>query len=119
MSSGGGTPVCKIADYNKYVYDQKAKAKKSKPKKSDLKEFKFGPNISEGDLKIRIDRGREFITSGDMVKYSVVFRGREVFYSEIGMTKLKIIESELSDIARIENPPKLMGNVISLTLIKK
>ncbi len=116
MSSGGGIPVCRIADYNKYAYDQKAKLKKTKPKKSDLKEFKFGPNIGEGDLRMRIERGREFIQNGDMVKYTVVFRGREVVYPEIGITKLKIVESELADVGKVENPPRLMDKTMSILL---
>lgn len=119
VSAGGGTPVCRIADFNKYIYDQKAKLKKAKPKKSDLKEFKFGPNIGEGDLKVRIDRGREFLENGDMVKYTVVFKGREVVFPEIGITKLKIVESELSEVGKVEHPAKLVGYMMSITLTAK
>src|SRR3990167_9579039 len=52
VSRGANPPVCRIMDYNKYLYDQKVKQKKSKPKKTNLKEFQFGPNIGEGDLKL-------------------------------------------------------------------
>lgn len=119
MSAGGGTPVCRIMDYNKYLYDQKVKLKKNKTKKTDIKEFKIGPNTSEGDLRVRIDRGKEFLNQGNVVKYTVVFKGREVAFPEIGKTKLKIIESELSEVSKPEGEIKLMGKIMTLTLSPK
>ena len=119
MSAGGGVPVCRIMDYNKYMYDQKAKLKKSKTKKTDIKEFKIGPNTSEGDLRVRIDRGKEFLNQGNVVKYTVVFKGREVAFPEIGKTKLKIIESELSEVSKPEGIIRLMGKIMTLTLSPK
>jgi translation initiation factor IF-3 len=119
MSSGGGIPVCRIIDYNKYLYDQKAKAKKSRTKKVDLKEFKIGPNTSEGDLRVRIDRGKEFLSQGNVVKYTVVFKGREAAFPEIGKTKLKIIESELSEVGKSDGDVKHMGKIMMLTISPK
>ena len=116
MSSGGGTPVCRIMDYNKYVYEQKAKLKKGKSKKTDSKEFKISPNTGEGDLRNRIDRGKEFLLQGNMVKYTVVFKGREAAFPEVGKTKLKIIESELSDVGKPEGEIKHMGRTMFMTL---
>ena len=103
----------------KYMYDQKAKLKKSKTKKTDIKEFKIGPNTSEGDLRVRIDRGKEFLNQGNVVKYTVVFKGREVAFPEIGKTKLKIIESELSEVSKPEGIIRLMGKIMTLTLSPK
>lgn len=103
-------------DYNKYVYEQKSKSKQSKAKKTELKEFQLGPNTGEGDLKVRIERGRKFLQEGNMVKYTVKFRGRAKLFPEIGETKLKIIQSELADVSRIDKPAKLMGNIMSMTL---
>ncbi len=118
--SGSATPpVCKIIDYNKYQYDQKAKEKKARPKKTTIKEFKLTPKISEGDLQLRIRRGKEFLEVGNMVKYTVRFKGRERKYPEIGETKLKIIESELTEVARIEKPAKMLGYTMSMTLMPK
>jgi len=117
VSPGAKPPVARIMDYNKYLYDQKSKAKKSKTKKTDLKEFQFGSNIGEGDLKVRIDRGREFLKEGNMVKYTVKFKGRANLHPTIGMTKLKIIESELSDVSKVEKEPRKMGSLLSMTLI--
>ena len=119
MSAGGGIPVCRIIDYNKYLYDQKAKLKKTKTKKVDLKEFKIGPNTSEGDMRVRIDRGKEFLNQGNVVKYTVVFKGREAAFPEIGKTKLKIIESELSEVAKPDGEIRHMGKIMSLVLSPK
>ncbi len=119
VSGSANPPVCRILDFNKFLYEQKSKEKKSKIKKSDLKEFVFSPKIGEGDLRIRINRGREFLTEGNLVKYTVKFKGREMAFPDIGLTKLKIIVSELSDISEIENEPKLVGYTMSMTLVPK
>lgn len=112
-------PVCKIADYNKYVYDQKDKEKKQKVRKSDLKEFVISPKISEGDLQVRLKRAKEFLEGQDMVKFTVKFKGREKAYPKIGETKLKIVESELAEVARVESPIKFMGSLMSISFMPK
>lgn len=119
VSSGAKPSVCKILDYKKYIYNQKVKTKESKPKKTDRKEFKLSPKIGEGDLSLRIRRGREFLEAGNMVKYTVKFKGRESKYPEIGETKLKIIESELSDISSLERNIEKKGRFMSMTLMPK
>ena len=103
-------------DYNKYLYEQKTKSKQSKAKKTELKEFQLGPTTGEGDLKIRIDRGRKFLLEGNVVKYTVKFKGRAKLFPELGETKLKIIQSELADVSRVEKPAQLLGNIMSMTL---
>lgn len=103
-------------DYNKYLYEQKSKTKQAKVKKTEMKEFQLGPHTGEGDLKVRIERGRKFLQDGNVVKYTVKFRGRAKLFPEIGETKLKIIESELSDVSRVEKPAKLLGHLMSMTL---
>lgn len=103
-------------DYNKYLYEQKAKAKKIRAKKTKLKEFRLGPNTSDGDIQIRIERGKEFLQQGNMVKYTVKFKRRENLFPEQGITKLKIIESELASCSRIDTPIKRMGNMMYIVL---
>lgn len=119
VASNANPPVCKIQDYNKYLYEQNAKAKKTRVKKSELKEFVFGPHIGEGDLNIRIKRGKEFLADGHMVKYTVKFAGRQILYPAIGETKLKIVESELADTAKVESPIKLNEKFMSITFVAK
>jgi len=101
------------------LYEQHAKAKKTRTKKSDLKEFVFGPHIGEGDLTIRINRGKEFLTDGHMVKYTVKFTGRQIIFPAIGETKLKIVESELSEVAKVESPIKQHEKFMSITFVAK
>lgn len=119
VSSQAKPPVCKILDHSKYLYEQKAKLKKSKPKKTDLKELQLRPNIGEGDLKMRIERGKEFLAGGNMVKYTVKFKGREKKYPEIGRTKLKIVESELAAVSQVERENAYAGGTISIVLMPK
>lgn len=116
VSGNANPPVCKILDYNKYLYEQKSKAKQSKAKKTELKEFQIGPNIGEGDLKVRIDRSRKFLIDGNMVKYTVKFKGRARLFPEHGETKLKIIQSELADVSRVEKATQKVGNLMTMTL---
>jgi len=117
VSRGATPPVCKLVDYNKFLFEQKSKLKKTKTKKAELKEFRLTRRIGEEDLKVRIRRGKEFLMSGNMVKYTVKFKGREASYPEQGVLKLKIIESELSEVAKSDAEPKMMGKLMSITLI--
>ena len=116
---GGEIPVCRILDYKKYLFEQKSKLKKNKQKKTELKEFQLRPNTGEGDIKIRVDRAREFLQQGNMVKFTVKFKGREITFPEIGTNKLKVIESELADVSQVETPAKLLGKQMSITLMPR
>lgn len=117
VSGGVEPPVCKIIDYSKYLFEQKSKLKQAKTKKSELKELTFGPNIGEGDLKQRIERGKGFLQEGHMVKYTVKFRGRARAHPEFGEIKLKIIDSELAGIGKIERGPEMRGSFLSVTYV--
>ena len=117
VSGSAVPPVCKIVDYNKYIYEQKGKLKKAKAKKTDLKEFIMSPNISEGDLNVRIRRGKEFLSEGNMVKYTVKFKGREIAYPKRGEIKIKIIESELNGVGKVERPMQVVGQLMSITFM--
>ena len=91
ISEKANPPVAKILEYSKFLYEERKKqsASKSKSHKSETKEFVFGPTIGEGDLKIRVDRTRDFLAEGNRVKMSVKFKGREVTHPEIGLKKIK------------------------------
>jgi len=117
VSGSAVPPVCKIIDYNKYLYEQKGKLKKSKSKKTELKEFTMSPNISEGDLNVRIKRAKEFLEDGNMVKFTVKFKGREATYPERGEIKIKIIESELNGMGKVERPLQMVGQLMTVTFM--
>jgi translation initiation factor IF-3 len=112
-------PVAKILDFNKYLYDErkKASATKAKSKKSELKEFRFGPTIDEGDLVQRIERARKFLSDGNRVRITVKLKGRQMAHPEIGFEKLERFIKELSSMSKTESEPKLARNIISATLV--
>lgn len=89
--------ICKIMDYNKFVYNQKKVEKKNNnaPKQ---KEVKFTPNISENDLNVKIKQARKFLEKGSPVKIEVFFKGREITHKDIGKVTLMKFLNELVDV---------------------
>jgi translation initiation factor IF-3 len=116
-------PVCKILDYQKYLYQQTKKAKemKSNSAKIVIKEIRFGPNTDEHDFQFKLKHAREFLSSGDKVKASVFFKGRSIVYAEQGEKLLLRFAVELEDVARAEQMPKLEGKrmIMMMAPIKK
>lgn len=114
-------PVAKIVDFNKFLYEQNKKqsAAKSKSKKSELKELRFGPNIGDGDLRIKAQRAREFIEDGDQVKVTIQLRGRERAFPKIAREKVEIFYEQIKDIARKDKEIKEEGSRITATFVKE
>jgi translation initiation factor IF-3 len=114
-------PVAKILDFSKFLYEERKKksAAKAKAKKSELKEFRFGPTIGDGDLNSRIDRTKEFINDGNRVKISVVLKGREGMFPQIAYDRIKKVEQGLADTAKAEAPASRNGNIISIVFVGK
>ena len=86
ISAKADPPVCKIIDYQKYLYQQKKKAKemKSNAAKVVIKEIRFGPNTDEHDFQFKLKHAQEFLQEGSKVKSSVFFKGRSIIYAEQG-----------------------------------
>ena len=108
-------PVAKIVEFTKFLYEEKKKASasKAKSKKTDVKEFWLSPTTDEGDIQRFVKRAKEFIEDGDKVKITVKMRGRQAMFPEVAYAKIKIIEKELLEVAKMESDPKRMGNIIS------
>ncbi len=121
ISEGANPPIAKILDFNKFLYEENKKtaAAKAKSKKSELKEFKFGPNIGKGDLNDRIERAREFLTDGNRVRVTVQLRGREKAFPEVAYEKMQFFMTGLEDIAKTDETPKLVGGEIKITFNRK
>ena len=119
ISENTNPPVTKILDFNKYLYEERKKfsSAKAKSKKSELKEFRFGPTIGESDMATRIERAKKFIKDGNRVKISIKLKGREAAYPQIGYEKVKKFISGISEIAKTEAEPKLIGNIISVVFV--
>lgn len=109
-------PVCKILDAGKYRYEmQKRKAEaKKKQKVVEIKEIKFTPNIGDNDYSIKMRAAKRFLESGNKVKFTLRFRGREMSYIDSGSEVLKRAKSDLEGIAKVEQEAKLEGRQMGM-----
>jgi len=109
-------PVCRIMDYGKYKYQLSKKAKDAKKKQTviHVKEMKLRGKTEEHDFQFKLRNIRRFISEGDKVKVSIIFKGREITHTELGMSMLKRVAEEVKDIASVEAPPKLEGRNMSM-----
>jgi translation initiation factor IF-3 len=108
VSPNAKPPVCRIMDYGKYKYEQSKKAKKAKKKQHVMivKEVKLRPKIEPHDYAFKMNHARRFLEHANRVKFSLLFRGREVTHPDIGLRILNKVAEDLSDIATVEAPPK-------------
>ncbi|MBK7404925.1 MAG: translation initiation factor IF-3 [Phycisphaerales bacterium] len=113
-------PVCKIMDYGKYKYDlsQKERKNRAKSKGSELKEVRLGRSvkIDPHDVGIRVQQARRFLLAGHKVQITQRFRGREMMHKELGIDRLRAIVDDLSDIAKVEAPPRWVARSANLLL---
>jgi translation initiation factor IF-3 len=109
-------PVCRIVDYGKYHYQQEKRDRKQK-RRTKLKEVKFTIKIGEHDFQTKLNRARQFLSKGDMVRVSIFFRGREVVHAARGREMLKRVEDQVRDIARVEGQPSAKGRMLQMMLV--
>ncbi len=115
-------PVCKIADFGKFRYEQTRREKEAKKKQkvTEVKEIRLSPNIDDNDLNTKANQARKFLEHGDKVKASLKFRGREMAHMSNGKEILDQFAEILSDVAAIDKPAKLEGrNMIMFLTLKK
>jgi len=116
-------PVCKIVDYQKFLYERKKKEKETKAKaaKQVLKEIRFGPNTDEHDVNFKLKHARTFLEDGNKVRAYVFFRGRTIIYIERGVNLLMGFANVLIDegVARLEAEPKQEGKKVAIMLAPK
>ena len=118
ISPNADPPVCKIIDYNKFLYDKKKKEKemKANAKVSEVKEIRFTPNTDEHDFNFKVKHAMNFLQDGNKVKAYVQFRGRAIAYKEKGEIILLKFAQELAEYGKVEMMPKLEGNRMFLFL---
>ena len=118
ISAKADPPVCKILDYEKYIYQQKKKAKemKSNASKVVIKEIRFGPNTDEHDFQFKLKHAKEFLQEGSKVKATIFFRGRSIMFAEQGEKQLLRFAVELEEFGRAENMPVLEGKRMTMML---
>ncbi|MBQ6578634.1 MAG: translation initiation factor IF-3 [Bacteroidales bacterium] len=118
ISAKADPPVCKILDYQKYLYQQKKKAKemKSNSAKIVLKEIRFGPNTDEHDFQFKLKHAMEFLQDGSKVKATIFFRGRSIMFADQGEKQLLRFAVELEEYGKAENMPVLEGKRMSIII---
>ncbi|MBQ9140699.1 MAG: translation initiation factor IF-3 [Lachnospiraceae bacterium] len=114
-------PVCKIADYGKYKYEQMRREKEAKKKQKviDIKEIRLSPNIDTNDLNTKANSARKFLTKGDKVKVSLRFRGREMAHMNSSKHILDDFAELLADVAVVDKAPKVEGRSMTMFLTEK
>lgn len=122
ISDKSTPPVCRIVDYGKYKFNQEKKAKEAKKKQhnASLKEVKMRYKIEEHDYKVRINQALKFLNSGDKVKATITFRGREIQHANLAIELLKKMAQDLTENAEVQQAPSRDGkNMIMILTPKK
>jgi len=118
ISPHADPPVVKIMDYGKYKYEQQKKEKEARKKQHtvELKEIRFRPHTDTHDFNFKTKHAKGFLESGHKVKAYVQFRGRDIIYKDHGMEVLARFITELEDLAKIDQAPKMEGRRMTTIL---
>lgn len=121
ISPNADPPVCKIIDYNKFLYDKKKKEKemKAKSKASEVKEIRFTSNTDDHDFDFKAKHAEKFLKDGNKVKAYVQFKGRAIQFKERGELVLLKFAERLADVGLPEGLPKLEGKRMLMVLAPK
>jgi len=111
VSEKANPPVCRIMDYGKYKFEQEKKAKEARKKshQTEVKEVKMRYKIDKHDYDVRIGQATKFLKSGDKVKCTVIFRGREIQHSNLAETLLLKMANDLEEQSEVQQKPKREG----------
>ena len=121
VSPKASPPVCKIIDYQKFLYQQKKKQKelKSKTSKVVVKEIRFGPNTDEHDYGFKLNHAKKFLEDGAKVKAFVFFKGRSILFKDKGEILLLRLARDLEEYGTVEKLPKLEGKRMTMFIAPK
>ena len=121
ISPSADPPVCKIIDYNKFLYDKKKKEKemKAKSKTSEVKEIRFTSNTDDHDFDFKSKHAEKFLRDGNKVKAYVQFKGRAIQFKERGELVLLKFAERLAEVGLPEGMPKLEGKRMHMVLAPK
>lgn len=121
ISPNADPPVCKIIDFQKFLYQQKKKQKeiKAKTTKVVVKEIRFGPHTDEHDYNFKLKHAMKFLEEGAKVKAYVFFKGRTIIYKEDGEILLLRLAQDLEEYGKVEQLPRLEGKRMIIILSPK
>ena len=114
-------PVCRIMNFSKYKYEQEKKERLARKKQRviHIKEIKLKPNIEENDYQVKLRHLKKFLGRGDKAKVTLIFRGREMAHTDIGINLMNRLMKDLSEIAAPEKMPRLDNKLMILILNPK
>lgn len=114
-------PVCRIMDYGKFRYQQSKKLQIAKKSQSviQVKEIRIRPKTEEHDLQVKVKQIRKFLAQNDKVKVSMMFRGREIAYTDMGRKIMEAVQNELAEACTIDQHPKIEGRNMVMILSPK
>ena len=114
-------PVCKIMDYGKYRFEQTKREKEAKKNQHvvEIKEIRLSLNIDTHDFETKVNHAKRFLTSGNKVKVSIRFRGREMAHTENGITTMQQFAEACMEFGNLEKAPKLEGKSMMMFLAPK
>jgi len=109
-------PVCRFMDYGKYKYEQARKAREAKKKQHviQVKEVKLRPKIETHDIEFKLRHAKRFLEEGHKVKFTLMFRGREVTHPELGVRLLEQVKDELEDLGEVESDISHEGRTMTM-----
>ena len=121
ISPNADPPVCKIIDYQKFLYQQKKKQKelKAKAAKVVVKEIRFGPNTDDHDYNFKMRHAIKFLEDGAKVRAYVFFKGRSILFKEQGEVLLLRLANDLEEYGKVEQLPRLEGKRMIITITPK
>ncbi len=121
VSGVSNPPVCKIMNYGSYVYEQKKKEKMQKKgqKQTETKTIRLSIRTGTHDLEVKARQTRKFLADRHIIKVVVIFRGREMMHSDLGIAKMKEVYHFLEDVCNIEQYPKRQGYQMIMILNPK
>lgn len=114
-------PVCRLMDYGKFKYEQAKRDRESRKKQKvvNVKELKMRPAIEDHDFDVKVKNARRFLTEGDKVKCTMVFRGREIVHARLAQDTLTKLAELVADIGAVERAPRVEGRAMIMILAPK
>ena len=121
IAATANPPVCRVIDYQKFLYAQKKKQKEAKAnqKKQEVKEIRFGPQTDDHDYNFKLKHAQGFLSDGDKVKAYVFFKGRSILFKEQGEVLLLRFANDLEEYGKVEQMPVLEGKRMTIFIAPK
>ena len=118
ISPNAEPPVCRLMDFGKFLFQQNKRRAAARKKQAhvQVKEIKFRPGTEEADYQTKLRNLKRFLSHGDKTKVTLWFRGREMRHQELGARLLKRVETDLQELAKVEQFPRMEGRRLSMVL---